>query len=107
MDGYLVNAAAMTFPFLEEAYSEDYDTVKRPSAIRPREKAYQSYLTLFEVSSSIIIHKDQTQIIPSRKLLIDVFKCRREIESAEEKTDRDSFTSHRSAIHNFEFGDRF
>jgi len=99
----------MTFLFLEEGHSGDYGT-RGGSACKSRTQEgdlYQSNLALFEVSPSVIINQDETEVVASGEFLVDVFESRSEVESAEKETDWDGFASNRSPVHDFEFGDGF
>lgn len=96
----------MAFLFLEEEHSGDYGTRRDQLAeTKHKKELYQSNLTLFEVSSSIIINQHQTEIVSSGEFLVDVFESRSEIESAEKETDWNGFASNRCAVHDFEFRD--
>jgi hypothetical protein len=45
------------------------------------------------------INQHQAEIVSRRVLLVDVSECGREVESAEEQTDGNGFTSRRRSIH--------
>jgi hypothetical protein len=85
-----------------QVYSAVIDT--KPSKPSPRKDTYQSNLALLKVPPSIVVDKHQTQVIPCRKLLIDIFERRRKIKSAQEQSNWDRFPTNRGSIHDFEFG---
>ena len=64
-------------------------------------------LLLLKISPVLLINQNQIQIIPSRKLLVDIPERRREFESSQKQSDRDRLSSNRSAVHDFKFGNGF
>ena len=79
---------------------------------------------LFEISSVLLVDKNQIEIVPHAKFLVDVPERRRQVKAAEEQSNGNSFaceqyvrlvfsnlgtrlTPHWCTIHDLEFGDGF
>ena len=62
-------------------------------------------LLLLEIPPVLLVNQHQVQVIPRRKLLVDVAERRRELEPAEEEPDRYRLAPHRRAVHDLKLGD--